>query len=46
MSVESLDGDIDYALTKGLKLVNEVFLSFLRGPYYEYMVTNFNEPED
>ena len=46
VSLESIDGDIDYALTKGLKLVNEIFLSFLRGPYYEYMVTNFNEPED
>ncbi len=46
VSLESLDGDIDYALTKALKLVNEIFLSFLRGPYYEYMVTNFNEPED
>lgn len=44
--LESLDQDWDYAVAKGLKLVNEVFLGFLRGPYYEYMVNNFQEQED
>ena len=46
VSLVSLDSDWDYAVSKGLKLVNEVFLGFLRGPYYEYMVINFQEPED
>ena len=46
VSLESLDGDWDYLVAKGLKLVNEVFLGFLRGPYHEYMVANLNEPED
>lgn len=44
--LESLDRDWDYAVTKGLKLVNEVFLGFLRGPYHEYAVTYLGEPED
>ena len=44
--LESLDGDWEYCVSKGLKLVNEVFLGFLRGPYHEYMVSNFQEPED
>ncbi len=43
---QSLDRDWDYLVSKGLKLVNEVFLRFLRGPYHEYMVANFHEPED
>jgi hypothetical protein len=44
--VHSLDRDWDYAVGKALKLVNEIFLGFLRGPYYEYMVENFHEPQD
>ncbi len=46
VALDSADGDWDYAVSKGLKLVNEIFLGFLRGPYYEYMVENFQEPED
>ena len=46
VALVSLDRDWDYAVSKGLKLVNEVFLGFLRGPYHEYMVSNFQEPED
>ena len=46
VAVESLDGDWDYAVSKALKLVNELFLGFLRGPYYSYMVENVQEPED
>ena len=46
VALVSLDRDWDYAVSKGLKLVNEVFLGFLRGPYHEYMVNNFHEPED
>ncbi len=46
LSVESLDADWDYAVSKALKFVNEVFLGFLRGPYHEYMVKNLGEPED
>ena len=44
--LHSLDGDWDYAVSKALKLVNEIFLGFLRGPYYEYMVDNFQESQD
>ncbi len=44
--LESLDGDLEYAVSKGLKLVNEIFLGFLKGLYSEYMVENFQEPED
>ena len=46
VALESLDGEWDYLITKGLRLVNEIFLGFLRGPYYGYMVENFQEPED
>ena len=46
VSLHIHDGDVDYAVTKALKLVNEIFLSFLKGPYYEYMTANFNEPEE
>lgn len=38
--------DYAYAARKGVSLVNEIFHGFLRGPYYEYMVRNFNEPEE
>lgn len=44
--VDSLDGDLEYAVSKGLQLVNEIFMGFLRGPYFEYMAENFQEPED
>lgn len=46
VALESLDGEWDYLVGKSLKLVNEIFLGFLRGPYHEYMVENFQEPED
>ena len=36
----------DYATRKAVSLVSEIFHGFLRGPYYEYMVENFNEPEE
>jgi hypothetical protein len=38
--------DWEYAARKGVALVNEIFHGFLRGPYYEYMVRNFGEPEE
>lgn len=38
--------DWAYAARKGVSLVNEIFQGFLRGPYYEYMVQNFGEPEE
>ena len=44
--LRTVDGDLEYAVSRGLKLVNEIFLGFLRGPYFEYMAANFNEPED
>jgi len=38
--------DWSYAARKGVSLVNEIFHGFLRGPYYDYMVQNFGEPEE
>ena len=38
--------DWEYAARKGVALVNEIFHGFLRGPYHEYMVRNFGEPEE
>ena len=38
--------DWEYAARKGVSLVNEIFHGFLRGPYNEYMVQNFGEPEE
>ena len=46
VALASVDGDLEHLVSKGLKLVNEIFLGFLRGPYHEYMVRNFQEPED
>jgi hypothetical protein len=42
----SARADWTYATRKGVSLVNEVFHGFLRGPYYEYMVRHFGEPEE
>ncbi|MEE2776017.1 MAG: hypothetical protein VYE73_04560 [Acidobacteriota bacterium] len=44
--VTAVGGDFDYATRKAISLVNEIFHGFLRGPYYAYMVENFNEPEE
>ncbi|HVR29671.1 MAG TPA: hypothetical protein VMS86_09050, partial [Thermoanaerobaculia bacterium] len=38
--------DWAYAARKGVSLVNEIFHGFLSGPYYEYMVRSFNQPEE
>jgi hypothetical protein len=38
--------DWRYAARKGVSLVNEIFHGFLSGPYYDYMVRNFNQPEE
>lgn len=43
--LESLDGDLEYAVSQGLKLVNEIFLGFLKGPYSDYMVEHCQDPE-
>ena len=42
----ALTDDWSYAARKGVSLVNEIFHGFLRGPYYDYMVRNFGEPEE
>ena len=39
-------GGREYGVTRAVKLVNEIFLSFLRGPYFDYMVANFGEPAE
>jgi hypothetical protein len=45
-SASTAGADWEYAARKGVALVNEIFHGFLRGPYYEYMVRNFGEPEE
>jgi hypothetical protein len=42
----ALADEWSYAARKGVSLVNEIFHGFLRGPYYDYMVLNFGEPEE
>lgn len=48
MSIEAkcFDGDYEYTATRAVKLVNEVFLDFLAGPYDAYMVEHFGAPEE
>ena len=46
IEVRCLDGDFGYAATKAVKLVNEVFLDFLAGPYDGYMIEHFGAPEE
>ncbi len=43
LGIQVMDGDFDYGTRKLINLVNEIFLGFLvDGPYYEYMVENFD----
>jgi hypothetical protein len=35
-----------WAAKRAVSLVNEIFHGFLRGPYHQYMVENFDEPEE
>lgn len=43
LGVQILDGDFEYGTRKLINLVNEIFLGFLvDGPYYEYMIDNFD----
>jgi len=35
VEIRSLDGDLEYTTTRAVKLVNEIFLDFLAGPYDE-----------
>jgi hypothetical protein len=42
----SAAGDLVYAAEKAVKLLNEVFLSFLAGPWDAYMVRVFGAPEE
>ncbi len=46
IEVRCLDGDFEYATTRAVKLVNEVFLDFLAGPYDGYMIEHFGAPEE
>ena len=46
IEVRCLDGDFEYAANKAVKLVNEVFLNFLAGPYDGYMIEHFGAPEE
>lgn len=44
--LELKDSSYEYGVRKALKLVNEIFLSFLAGPYDHYMVETFGAPEE
>ncbi len=46
IELRCLDGDLDYAATRAVKLVNEIFLDFLAGPCDAYMVEHFGVPEE
>ena len=46
IEVRCLDGDFEYTANKAVKLVNEVFLNFLAGPYDGYMIEHFGAPEE
>ena len=46
IEVRCLDGNFEYAATRAVKLVNEVFLDFLAGPYDAYMIEHFGAPEE
>jgi hypothetical protein len=48
ISIELLaePSELPYAVEKAVKLLNEIFLSFLAGPYDEYMVRVFGAPEE
>lgn len=40
------EGELRYAANKTVKLLNEIFLGFLAGPYDQYMVEVFGAPEE
>ncbi len=46
IEVRCLDGDYEYVAGKAVKLVNEIFLNFLAGPYDGYMIERFGAPEE
>lgn len=46
IEVRCLDGDWEYSSTRAVKLVNEIFLDFLAGPYDAYMIEHFGAPEE
>jgi hypothetical protein len=46
IELQAAPGQLEYAVEKALKLLNEIFLSFLAGPYDEYMVRVFGAPEE
>ncbi len=46
ITVSPTNGDIEYACRSAVKLVSEVFLGFLNGPYAEYMFANFEQSEE
>ena len=46
LKVVPADGDVAYACRAAVKLIGEVFLGFLNGPYAEYMFANFDRAEE
>jgi hypothetical protein len=46
ITVSATNGDLEYACRCAVKLVSEIFLGFLNGPYAEYMFANFDQSEE
>ena len=46
LTIQSKDGDVEYATRKLINLVHEIFLDFLHSGHYEYLVQSFGLNED
>jgi hypothetical protein len=46
IELQAAPGELAYTVEKAVKLLNEIFLSFLAGPYDAYMVRVFGAPEE
>ena len=46
IELEAAPGEMAYTVERAVKLLNEIFLSFLAGPYDAYMVRVFGSPEE
>ncbi len=46
LKIVPVSGDVEYACRSAVKLIGEVFLGFLNGPYAEYMFANFDRSEE
>ena len=46
IELQAAPGELTYAVERAVKLLNEIFLSFLAGPYDAYMVRVFGAREE